>query len=515
MKRLALTGLALLSLFLFPFVAGAEPLSAYIEPFKVTGAAAEANLPTTLQTLLASRVASSSLQVLDSAVGAQVLIKGSYIQFGKVYSIDVTARDPGGRVLARSYEQGEGQESLLQAVSKLAEKLNAALAAPVAVPPVKPASVPPPPALPIPSQPAAITPPVQPSPPVALPAPAAQPQAAAGSDIVRADATANGDIQGYLPQRLTGEYVGMAAIRTLGDGERELFLVRDRTLQVVRTGARMEQLAEVALAGDEKILAVDAADLDGDGVREAYLTVMRNFELSSQVWVFKDKRLVRAADKLPYYFRSFTAGGNAGKVYAQQSGQSDDYYGPVFELKLENSKYELRNPLKLPKLANIFNFNLFRDRDGNGRIVVLHPDGFLVVFAESGEELWRSNDKFGGSETSFAKNDQQNIQFTGSATRKVFLQQRITVTANGEILVPQNVGFWTIGNSRSFSKNSVFSFAWNGVAFNELWHTKSSQNYLADYLYDEPRKELVLLEVVKREGLLGKGISALSTKKTE
>jgi len=49
----------------------------------------------------------------------------------------------------------------------------------------------------------------------------------------------------------------------------------------------------------------------------------------------------------------------------------------------------------------------------------------------------------------------------------------------------------------------------------ELWHTKQSQNYLADYSYDEGTKELVMLEVVKKAGLLDKGASALLIKRVE
>jgi hypothetical protein len=61
----------------------------------------------------------------------------------------------------------------------------------------------------------------------------------------------------------------------------------------------------------------------------------------------------------------------------------------------------------------------------------------------------------------------------------------------------------------------VYSFAWNGAALEERWHTKPSQNYLADYAYDEARKELVLLEVVKKPGMFEQGASAISIKKVE
>lgn len=498
MKRLGKVWGLLFLLGLLPAVAGAAPLTVYVEPFSVVGAAGDAGLPVTLQTLLTSRLSGESVQVLDSPKGGRVLIKGTYIRFGKVFSIDVTARDTAGGVLARTFEQGEGEEALLPAMSRLAEKLTALLSA--ARPPAPPAA----------AGEAAV--------PVPAPAPKAASPAAplqGASDIIKAEPVAKGGDAGAVSQRLPGVYVGMALLRGLEEGGRELFLIRERSLHVVRAGARTEQLAEASLGPDEKALAVDTADLDGDGLPEAYLTVMRDGELASQVWIYKDSRLTRLADKLPYFFRTLASPGVAGKLYAQRMGRSEDFYGPVSEVKKGSKGYELHSPLKLPALANLFNFNRFTDKEGNGRIVVLHPDGFLVVFADSGEELWRSNDQYGGSEVYFKRDDQQNIQFTGSAFRKVFLEQRIAVAGNSEIIVPHNSGFWTIGNSRSFSKNSLFAFAWNGVALDERWHTKVSQNYLADYFFDEPRKELVLLEVVKKEGLIEKGASAISIKKVE
>jgi hypothetical protein len=89
------------------------------------------------------------------------------------------------------------------------------------------------------------------------------------------------------------------------------------------------------------------------------------------------------------------------------------------------------------------------------------------------------------------------------------------VTRDGDIVVPKNDGFWVVGNSRSFTKNSVYDFVWNGAVLEERWHTKPSQNYLADYFYDEARKELVVLEVIKKAGMIEKGASAISAKRIQ
>ena len=60
-----------------------------------------------------SRLESPTLQVLDQPAGAQVIIKGTYTQLGKAFSLDVTARNPSGVVITKAFEQGQGQEEVL------------------------------------------------------------------------------------------------------------------------------------------------------------------------------------------------------------------------------------------------------------------------------------------------------------------------------------------------------------------------------------------------------------------
>ena len=464
--------------------AGAAQLKAYVEPFKVVGAA-DAEMSGTLQTLLMSRLTNQAILVQETAGGAQALVKGSYIQLGKVFSIDVTVRDQSGGILGRAFEQGERQEDVLPAMTKVAEKLQGLLQPDRSV-----ASVP-----------------VQQETP-AIPVP----KAAGKTDVIRTETVGRSTSGGMVSQRMPGVYSGIAPLRSI-DGGREVYLLRERSLHVVRQDIKGEELAKAEFGRDDKAIALDSADLDGDGIPEAYVTILQGEEVASQVWVYKDNKLVRVAQKLPYFFRVLGPW-NARQLYAQEMGRLEDFYGPVLQVKRGNSGYEFVSPVKLPKFAHIFNFNRFRDREGNDRFVVIHPDGYLMVFSEAGEELWRSNDKYGGSEVYFTRDDQERMRFTGSAVRKIFTEQRLIVTGRGEIVVPANSG-WVIGTSRNYSKNTIYGFTWNGVTLEEQWHTNASQNYLADFFYDETRKELVMLEIVKKAVPGEEGATAIYLKKVE
>jgi hypothetical protein len=502
---------------------GEGRLNVFVNEFKITGVKGQDELKASLQGLLASRLSSNRVNATDSSSGAAVTVVASYIVFGKVFSLDAVARDSSGVIIARAFEQGESADDLIPAVGRLGKKLTAELeklpvgsqaapaaAAAAAIPAAVPAGAPTAQPARLAVTKAAATPAAQ---PVTTPSP--QAEAVVATDIVRPEPLYKGEGSGVVSGRLVGAMSGLALAGTTAGGERDYFLARDHLIQLYRQGKEVKLLAELGFPNDDKVIGIDTADLDNDGAMELYVTLVRGHELASQVWKVSNNTFQKVAADLPYYFRAITGQDGRRRLYAQQMGRDEDFFGDVVELVLANGRYEPQNPLKMPRFATVYNFNKFVDKDGKLRFVVLHPDGYLLVCAEDGEELWRSNDRFGGSELYFSREDQENVRVTGELYRKIFLEQRLTVTGKGDIIVPQNSGFWVVGNSRSYSKNSIYLFNWNGVALEERWHTKTNQNYLADYLYDDGRKELLLLEVVKKPGMIDKGASALSVKKVE
>jgi len=474
----------------------AGQIKAYVAPFAVTGTANSAELKGTLQELLMSRLSNDTVIAVDSTEQADISIKGSYVAFGKVFSIDAAAKSSAGKVLVRAFEQGESQEELLPAVGRLAKALLAGIDKNYAARET--------------TQPA-------PAPPKAAPAALAtsETQPPAPKDIVRMATAGDLAVTGWISQKLEGEFVGMALGRKLGSNEREIFIAGNRSLQYFRMGTELTLVAGITLPVYQKILAIDSADLDNDGTPEIYLTIISDDTLTSEVWTPEGTSLKKIGEKLPYYFRAVSMQGRDNRIYAQQSGQGSDFYGDLYELTKKGTQFTIVNPLKLPREANIFTIGMFQSKEGKNRFVALTQDGYLLVFDETGKNLWKSSDKYGGTETFFSREDLADMRITGAPQRKIFLEQRITVTKNGEIIVPKNDGFFVIGNNRAYTKNTVFAFAWNGVMLDELWHTKQSQNYLADYSYDESSKELVLLEVVKKAGIIDKGASAVLIKRVE
>ncbi len=499
MKKPVIMCAALLVL-LFALPAFAGQLRVFVADMNAVGVTNKDEMKMTLQTLLASRVSNDQIVSVASASEADVLVTGTYVSIGKVFSVDALARTTGGKSLTRAFVQGNSQDELIPAIGKLADKLSADLVKLFAA------------SISTPSAPA-----------LGLPA-AVPPQ---NRDIIRMDQVRRaetsefikpkdyerGNLGGWISKRLKGAANLMAVGKTLSDGSREIFLAEDRRISYFRQAADMKLITEVELKVREKIVSIDTIET-GNSL-ELYVSIMSDDDVSSQVWQVQGDKLVRVAEKIPYFFRTVGLTGSSKKLYAQGMARDNDFFGEVFEAARTGNTVALKNPIKMPRFGNIYTFNQFRDNSGELFTVVINPDNYLIVFDKQQNELWRSNDKFGGSELYFLREDPDNARTTGDKYRWIFMNQRIQVTSTSEVIVGKNDGFWVIGNSRSYKKGTVHNLVWNGSSLEEKWRTRDTQNYMPDYYFDEGRNELMILQTAQRPGISERGASSLAIKKVE
>jgi hypothetical protein len=488
-KQILLLVLLLISLITIP--AFAAPLRVFVSEINTAGGQSKDEMKPLLQTLLASRLNSDAIVAVGSISEADVVVTGTYVTIGKMFSLDAIAKTSAGKTLTRAFVQGESQDELIPAVGKLADKLSAELTkgTPAVVPVVAAAA-----------------------PAVAVAVPVVKPVAT--GDIIKPALQEQDATVGLSGKRLPGAHNLMAGGLTMADGSREIFLADERRLAYYRYGSDIKLIAEAEVVSPGKIISLDTL-AGNNGELDIYVTVMRSDELVSQVWQVKGDKLVIVADKQPFFFRTVSLAGGPKKLYVQTTGSNSDFYGDVAEATRNGSTITVKSSIKLPRFGMIYNFNQFRDRSGKVLTVVLDPDLYLVIYDEKLQELWRSNDKFGGSELYFLKEETSNLQITGDKNRWVFMNQRLMVTAKGEILAVKNDSSWVMGNSRTYKSGSVYCLAWDGSSLEEKWHTREAQNYMPDYLLDESRNELLLLQTVQRPGFLVKGASSLSIKKME
>lgn len=514
MKQLLIV-ISVLLLAVPSFAAG--PLRVYVGEFNAVGVVAKDDTKAALQALLASRLNSDKLLAVSSASEAEVVVNGTYLAIGKQYNLDAVAKTAGGQTVTRSFVQGEGgQEVLFGAVTSLAEKLsneltkkNEANAIPrvsvaVAAPPVVTA-------VPVKTQSADIIRPVVPQPP------SGDLQRVPQGDIIRPQAFYRGAPNRGEIKRLDGMYNLLAVGEADASGKRLLFMAQNQSVAVLREGDS-RPISGFGLSANQKVIGLDYVDADGSGKPELYVTIMASGEIDSQVWEFKDNRLVKVAEHIPYFFRAIALAGGTLKLYAQEQGRGENqFFGDVYEVARQGKKIIKRTKIPMPRFGNVYSFNQIKHPSGELLTVVFHDENYLVVYDKEQKELWRSNDAFGGSELFYQVEDLDRYRTYGDKYRWFFMNQRIQVTSQQEVLVGKNEGFFVLGNARMYKKGAVYSLYWNGAALEEVWRTKDTQNYMPDFWFDESKSELLLLQLTQREDVLmrTKGATALQIKKVE
>jgi len=511
MKRLML--LLILLLVAVPVFA-ASPLRVYVGEFNAVGVQAKEDTRAMLQSLLASRLGSDRILSVGSAAEAEVVVSGTYVVIGKHFNIDAVAKTAAGQTVGRTFVQGEGgQETLFAASGQLAEKLSAEVikkADTGSIPRIQQVLITPTPAIVA----KAVNPDIIRTGSVNQ---SGDLQRVTQGDIIKPQAFYRGAPNKGDIKRLDAMYNLLAVGEANSEGKRILFMAQNQSVHVVREGEN-RPMSGFSLNANQKIVGLDYVDGDGDGKPELYVTIMTSGEVDSQIWELKDNRLVKLAERIPYYFHAVALAGGAFKLYAQEQGKLDSqFYGDVYEVTRQGKKIIKKAKLSLPRFANVYSFNQFKHESGELLTVVFHPDNYLIVYDKDQKELWRSNDAFGGSELYYQVEDLDNFRNTGDRYRWFFMNQRILVTSKQEVLVGKNDGFWVLGNARMYKKGAVYSLYWNGAALEEVWRTKDTQNYMPDYWFDEAKSELLLLQLVQREDVLmrTKGASALQIKKVE
>ncbi len=475
--------LALLLLVTVAATAWSAPVQTYVAEFSVSGAAQPEAVQKTIRTLLLTRLADDKIATVTTQDGTTMQVSGSYLQSGTMFSLDATVTSNTGAVITRAFSQGKSADDLIPAVTVLAKSLSDGIEKGVAaVAPVATAA----------------------QAPVQMPVP----------DIIKSTQPVPAPVSGPAFFRLDGAAGSMALGRTLPGGERELFIAGSRVLRYYRLGTELKLMVEIPFKVYENLLSVDTADLDGDGTPEIYVTVMTNNVLKSQVWTVDGTTLKKIAGPLPYLFRAVATGSGGPKLYAQQMSGSNNFSGAVGELIKTGNDYGLKDNVSLPRGGYLYNFTVLKGSKGEKNPAIIDRNGYLKVFTPGLDELWKSSEEFGGSEMFIRGGERDPI--SDDATRKVFLDPRMVITAAGDLLVPKNTESWFMRNKHFYSGSSLYSFAWNGSVLHEKWHTKPTDYYMADFAYDNTSQELFMLEVVaKEEGIFDKGASRLVIRKVE
>jgi hypothetical protein len=325
----------------------------------------------------------------------------------------------------------------------------------------------------------------------------------------------------------------MAVGELTGDGTMKLAISDGQGVFIYNLDkGGIKQIARIAGITTDNVIALDAADINGNGVPEIFVTnyVTRHttqgantvYEARSYVLEYRDRKFVKIWDDVPLYFRVLEGPDGRPQLYAQGPGNDRPFDGPVRQYTWQGNRYVPGVAVTLPKQFNvIYGFSL-ADLDGDGapEILVFDQNDYLRVFDRAATEFFRSSDRYGGSELSLEYDPTRSGQDPRSGIQpiRLILQGRMyfqDLLGDGkkQLIVPRNTpstGYFF--QTRLYDKGRIFGLSWDGVGMQPVWETRELPGYIADFALVDPEgtgiRKLVLLVV--QTNLLGMATSRSS-----
>ena len=333
--------------------------------------------------------------------------------------------------------------------------------------------------------------------------------------------------RGYekLPELDTGIPTSVDAGDTDGDGMQETIITDDRRIYIyknllVDTSSRI--VIEIGTI-DTRILSVDVADLNRNGIEEIYVTAIRDTGemMNSHIIEYRDGAYKIIAQP-PYFFRVMSNLREGLVLYGQEKRNRAvstsvftenllPLYTNPFKLKWENDELVKYEELDLKEDFCLLGFaTVDLDHDGVEEYLFFDKKDYLKLYNAQGGLVWASESPYGRSakyylkdfERKFAPNDVE-------PNPKVFLPARI-VTADldkdgfQEVILSSNYEpLLFFSQSRIFTKSAILSLSWDGVDLVENWRTREMKGYVADYQIKDANGDgnpELLVELIHKRG---------------
>jgi len=333
----------------------------------------------------------------------------------------------------------------------------------------------------------------------------------------------------WKSRRFREDLIGLAVGDVDGDGQNEAVLIGDRTVFVYRYGAQgFEKVAEVPGEAFETFLAVDVADINGNGPAEIFVTSVQRDKrrMVSFVLEAEGSGYRRIVDRENWYYRVIQPPGREPQLMGQRRGMRGPFDAGVYNLVWDNGSYVPGERQALPANFTVFGFT-YGDVLNNGEetLVGFDRDDYLVVMGPGGEQEWRSDQALGGT-TAFVE-----FPMAASATiadyrdmDRFFLAQRVHVAdldADGKqdviVVNNQEASGRMLARLRTFKSGHVECRTWDQLGLGLKWRTQEVGGHISDSAVadfnNDGQPELVYVVVSKTAPVVGQERSYIVAQK--
>jgi TolB-like protein len=369
-------------------------------------------------------------------------------------------------------------------------------------------------------------PPAQALPGVSVPVavvPAGVPAAAApGKDsgfIIKADKSREQPVL-WKGRDIDGMFVAMTAADLDKDGVKELFLISGNVIAVAKYSAEgMEVIKEITDSRTQNI-AVTSIDSDNDGAIEVYVSRISGGKPASAMLEYRGGVYSITASNLDWMLRAVSVDGKEPVLAGQRLRTIDGFFGDLKKLRKDGDglKEVSAFEVELPRNVNIFGFETFNMTGGAAELATLDSRQYLTLYSPKNEgrgwaQSYKSSDYYGGTLNLLKLREAGG----GPESAPISIEGRFFYAdmdkdGKKELIIKKNTP-GGLGRSAdvpaSFKTGEIISLSWDAVGGTtaENWRTKQVEGYISDFFIDDldgdGNREVTMLVVTGTEKLFG------------
>jgi hypothetical protein len=277
-----------------------------------------------------------------------------------------------------------------------------------------------------------------------------------------------------------------------GDKKNEVVVMDNHNVYVFKyDGDKLSLFQKIELGFEHNFLTLDVRDVNRNGFAEIIVTSVVEDNLRSFIIEFEQGKFRKITEKAGWYFRVLEHPKEGPILMGQKMGADGVFVGPVYQFVWKKKSFDRGPKMPFPKETILFGLTMADlRRDGKPHIVFFDQLEHLIVLSSDGKRLWKSSDRYGGTNNSYdtTKKKPEAFRPQDAPPFRVFIPGRILardLDGDGvpEIIVNKNE--FKMGDLferlRSYEKGEIQNLVWEENELVTNWKTRELRGYIADY----------------------------------